>query len=75
MCKLVKGKVKDEVEIKLVMVVGVFGQAIYLGDKLEHTLIYPNQARYIGIVVDVIYRKIKRGHFQYSSQIPMCVYH
>jgi hypothetical protein len=40
----------------------VFGQAIYLGDKLEHTLICPNQARYNGVVVDDVPRHLSHDN-------------
>jgi len=30
----------------------VFGQALYMGDKMHHTLICPNQARVNGVIVD-----------------------
>lgn len=30
----------------------IFGQALYLGDQLEHTLICPNQAHYNNIIID-----------------------
>ncbi len=36
----------------------VFGQAIYLENNLEHTLICPNQARYNGVVVDDVPRHL-----------------
>jgi len=32
----------------------VFGQALYMGDHMEHTLICPNQARTNGVIVDDI---------------------
>jgi hypothetical protein len=32
----------------------IFGQALYLGDKLRHTLIFPNQLRFNGVIVDDI---------------------
>ena len=36
----------------------VFGQALYLGDQLEHTLICPNQARYNNVIVDDVPRHL-----------------
>jgi hypothetical protein len=36
----------------------VFGQALYLGDKLDHTLICPNQARCNGVIVDDVPRHL-----------------
>jgi hypothetical protein len=36
----------------------IFGQALYLGDKLEHSLICPNQARQNGVVVDDVPRHL-----------------
>jgi len=36
----------------------VFGQALFMGDSLEHTLICPNQARSNGIIIDDIPRHL-----------------
>ena len=30
----------------------IFGQALFMGDSMEHTLICPNQARFNGVVID-----------------------
>jgi hypothetical protein len=36
----------------------IFGQALYFGDKLEHTLICPNQAHYNGVIEDNVPRHL-----------------
>jgi hypothetical protein len=32
----------------------VFGQALYMGDRMDHTLICPNQVQTNGVIVDDI---------------------
>jgi hypothetical protein len=39
-------------------VILVFREVLYLGDKLDHSLICPNQAQYDGVVVDDIPRHL-----------------
>jgi hypothetical protein len=36
----------------------IYGSAFYLGDKLEHTLICPNQAHYNGAIIDDVPRHL-----------------
>jgi hypothetical protein len=49
----------------------VFGQALYLGDKLQHTLICPNQVRHNGVIVDDIPRHLSHdGRSTHSIIFP-----
>jgi hypothetical protein len=49
----------------------VFGQSLYLGDKLEHALICPNQARLNGVVVDDIPKHLSHdGSSTHSIYFP-----
>jgi len=40
----------------------IFGQALYLGDKLQHMLICPNQARHNGVIIDDIPRHLSHDN-------------
>jgi hypothetical protein len=55
----------------------VFGQALYMGDSIEHTLIYPNQAQTDGVVVDDIPRHLSHDntstHSIYFSEEDVCL--
>jgi len=49
----------------------IFGQALYLGDQLDHTLICPNQVRYNNIVVDDVPRHLSpNGNSTHSIYLP-----
>jgi len=49
----------------------IFGQALYLGDKLQHNLICPNQARYNGVVIDDVPRHLSHdGKSTHSIYFP-----
>jgi hypothetical protein len=49
----------------------VFGQALYLGDKLDHSLICPNQARHNGVVVDDVPKHLSHdGQLTHSLFFP-----
>jgi hypothetical protein len=59
----------------------VFGQALYMGDSMEHTLICPNQARFNGVVIDDVPRHLSPNKSSTHSiffpnenvQIPLCL--
>jgi hypothetical protein len=55
----------------------IFGQALYMGDTLEHTLLCPNQVRYIGVVVDDVPRHLSHDgtstHSLYSPNEQVCL--
>jgi hypothetical protein len=50
----------------------IFGQALYLGDELEHTLICPNQARCNGVIVDDVPKHLSHdGKSTHSLYFPV----
>ena len=62
-------------------VILIFGQALYMGDRMSHTLICPNQARTNGVIVDDVPQHLSHDNSSTHSiyfpneqvQIPLCL--